>query len=100
MSVKSACPYLTRLPNGSSATVEISGGVHRVRSMSMLSAAGTLRPVIKAAEDHVVASKMTQERFKSHLCITGLPRAFSSEVYSDLPEKMRQIKANARWRDR
>jgi hypothetical protein len=64
----------------------------------MLSAAGTLRPAIKATEDHVAASKMSQERFISHLCITSLPGAFSSKVYSDCPEKMRQIKANARWR--
>src|SRR5262249_28783232 len=40
VSVKSACPYLTSSPNGSSPTLLISGGVHCVRSIATVSAAG------------------------------------------------------------
>jgi hypothetical protein len=59
--------------------------------MSMLSAAGMSRPAIKATEDHVAASKMSQERFISHLCIKPAQRIFrrSAQRFSgptgDLP---------------
>ena len=36
--VNSRCPYLTSLPKGSSPTVLMSGGVHRVRSITIVSA--------------------------------------------------------------
>src|SRR5580692_3142804 len=45
VSAKSACPYLTSFPNGSSPTMAISGGVHCVRSILMGSAAGEARAV-------------------------------------------------------
>src|SRR6516164_7449194 len=66
VSVKSACPYLMRMPNGSSGTVEISGGVHRVRSMSLFPAIARLRRAIETVVHNIAASKKSQETFIAH----------------------------------
>src|SRR5207248_1198636 len=66
VAVKSACPYLTSLPNGSSATVAKSGGVHWVRSMLIGSAACALRPATTAAADKLTAIEMSQAYFIAH----------------------------------
>src|SRR6516225_9576766 len=66
LSVKSACPYLTRVPNGSSATVVISGGVHWVRSMSLFPAIERLRLAIAAVIHNIATIKRNQERFIVH----------------------------------
>src|SRR6516225_6290105 len=66
VSEKSACPYLTRVPNGSSATVVISGGVHWVRSMSLFPAVARLRPPIEAVVHNIAASKKSQVSFIAH----------------------------------
>src|SRR5262249_7766717 len=61
VSVKSTCPYLTSSPNGSSPTLLISGGVHCVRSIATVSAAG-----IRLLPVHTLAPRvetMSQIRF-------------------------------------
>src|ERR1700730_4570613 len=67
VSAKSACPYLTSFPNGSSPTMAISGGVHCVKSILMGSAAGEARAVIQTPADNVATSAMSQAWFITHL---------------------------------
>src|SRR6516162_4750955 len=74
VSVKSVCPYLTRVPNGSFATVVIAGGVHWVRSMSLLPAIERVRPAIEAVVHNIAASK-SQERFIVHSALNLVRRS-------------------------
>ena len=79
VSVKSAYPYLTSEPNGSSATAAISGDVHWVRSMSTLHTVGRLGAAIKAG-----AHKQDEPRvFHSALSIE--PASAPADVDSSSP---------------